>query len=187
MVMYDVTTLHFEVTDEDEGPEGLRKVGMSKEHRVDPHVQVGLLVDPTGFPLEAYLFEGNTAETKTVVPVLEGFQRHHQITDLVVVADAGMLSAGKPERDRGCRVLLTSSAPGSPRLPTTWPSTSRPTATTSPTARSSSPRTKRTEFVGLLTAAGCNSMIERWPNQQSTSVDRFPGGFHRRTQRRSSC
>jgi hypothetical protein len=51
MVMYDVTTLHFEVTDEDD----LRKVGMSKEHRVDPQVQVGLLVDPSGFPLEAHL------------------------------------------------------------------------------------------------------------------------------------
>jgi hypothetical protein len=94
MVMYDVTTLHFEVTDEDEGPDGLRKVGMSKEHRVDPQVQVGLLVDPSGFPLEAHLFEGNTAETKTIIPVLEAFQKRHSITDLVVVADAGMLSAG---------------------------------------------------------------------------------------------
>ena len=34
---------------------------MRKEHRVDPQIQVGLLVDPTGFPLEAHLFEGNTA------------------------------------------------------------------------------------------------------------------------------
>lgn len=80
MVMYDVTTLHFEVTDEDD----LRKVGMSKEHRVDPQVQVGLLVDPSGFPLEAHLFEGNTAETKTIVPVLEAFQKRHGIADLVV-------------------------------------------------------------------------------------------------------
>jgi Transposase DDE domain len=89
MVMYDVTTLHFEITDEDE----LRKVGMSKEHRVDPQVQVGLLVDPSGFPLEAHLFEGNQAETKTIIPVLQAFQKRHGITDLVVVADAGMLSA----------------------------------------------------------------------------------------------
>jgi hypothetical protein len=40
LVLYDVTTLHFERGDEDE----LRKVGMSKEHRVGPQVQVGLLV-----------------------------------------------------------------------------------------------------------------------------------------------
>jgi len=94
VVMYDVTTLHFEISDEDEGDRGLRKVGMSKEHRVDPQVQVGLLVDPSGFPLEAHLFEGNTAETKTIIPVLEAFQKRHGISDLVVVADAGMLSAG---------------------------------------------------------------------------------------------
>ena len=67
--MYDCTTLHFETSDEDAGPHGLRKVGMSKEHRVDPQAQVGLLVDPSGFPLEVHLFEGNTAETTTLLPV----------------------------------------------------------------------------------------------------------------------
>ena len=88
MVGYDVTTLHFE-SDEDD----LRKVGMSKEHRVDPQIQVGLLVDPGGFPLEMHVFEGNKAETKTLIPVLEAFQTRHGVTDMVVVADAGMLSA----------------------------------------------------------------------------------------------
>lgn len=90
LVMYDVTTLHFEIGDEDQ----LRKVGMSKEHRVDPQVQVGLLVDQSGFPLEVQLFEGNKAETTTLVPVLEAFQRRYGLTGIVVVADAGMLSAG---------------------------------------------------------------------------------------------
>jgi hypothetical protein len=89
LVMYDVTTLHFETGDEDE----LRKVGMSKEHRVDPQVQVGLLVDPGGFPLEVHLFEGNTAETSTLLPVLRAFQERHGVSGMVVVADAGMLSA----------------------------------------------------------------------------------------------
>jgi hypothetical protein len=50
-----VTTLQFEVGDEDD----LRRVGTSKEHRVDPQVQVGLLIGPGGFPLEVHLFEGN--------------------------------------------------------------------------------------------------------------------------------
>jgi Transposase DDE domain len=89
LVLYDCTTLHFENEDEDE----LRRVGMSKEHRVDPQVQVGLLVDPVGFPLEVHLFEGNAAETKTLVPVLASFQARHGVADMVVVADAGMLSA----------------------------------------------------------------------------------------------
>lgn len=89
-VLYDVTTLHFENDDED----ALRRVGMSKEHRVDPQVQVGLLVDPAGLPLEMHLFEGNKAETTTLIPVLRAFQDRHHISDVVVVADAGMLSAG---------------------------------------------------------------------------------------------
>src|SRR5450759_2807846 len=89
LVLYDVTTLHFETDAEDD----LRRVGMSKEHRVDPQVQVGLLVDPGGFPLEVHLFEGNKAETTTLIPVLTAFQARHGVTDMVVVADAGMLSA----------------------------------------------------------------------------------------------
>jgi hypothetical protein len=89
LILYDVTTLHFEAEHEDK----LRKVGMSKERRVDPQVQVGLLVDRSGFPLEVHCFSGNTAETSTLLPVLEAFRQRHQAADLVVVADAGMLSA----------------------------------------------------------------------------------------------
>ena len=89
LILYDVTTLHFEAENED----SLRKVGMSKERRVDPQVQVGLLVDRSGFPLEVHCFEGNTAETSTLLPVLNGFRERHKATDLVVVADAGMLSS----------------------------------------------------------------------------------------------
>jgi hypothetical protein len=63
---------------------------------VDPKVQVGLLVDPGGFPLEVHLFEGNKAETTTLVPVLHQFQSRHGIADMVVAADAGMLSAANP-------------------------------------------------------------------------------------------
>jgi transposase len=54
---------------------------------------VGLLVDRQGFPLEIGCFEGNKAETLTIVPIVKAFQTRHQITDMVVVADAGMLSA----------------------------------------------------------------------------------------------
>src|SRR3954451_4064367 len=85
-----VTTLYFETPRED----GLRKVGMSKERRVDPQVTVGLLTDRSEFSLAVHLFEGNKAETKTVVPVLTDFRdQHPDATDVIVVADAGMLSA----------------------------------------------------------------------------------------------
>ena len=76
LILYDVTTLHFENGEEDD----LRRVGMSKEHRVDPQVQVALLVDPGGFPLEVHVFEGNKAETTTLIPVLTAFQARHDVT-----------------------------------------------------------------------------------------------------------
>jgi Transposase DDE domain len=89
LVLYDLTTLHFETDVEDR----LRKVGMSKERRVDPQVTVGLLTTASGFPLEVHLFEGNKGETTTLIPVLTAFAERHHVPDLVVVADAGMLSA----------------------------------------------------------------------------------------------
>ena len=67
---------------------------MSKERRVDPQVTVGLLTDRSGFPLAVHLFEGNKAETKTVGPVLTGFRDQlPHAGEVIVVADAGMLSA----------------------------------------------------------------------------------------------
>jgi hypothetical protein len=90
LCLYDVTTLYFEAEKED----GLRKVGYSKERRVDPQIVVGLLVDRYGFPLEIGCFEGNKPEKHTLVPMIEQFQARHQIEGVVVVADAGMLSAG---------------------------------------------------------------------------------------------
>jgi hypothetical protein len=91
LLLYDVTTLYFEAENEDD----LRKVGYSKERRVDPQIVVGLLVDRSGFPLEIGCFEGNTAETTTLVPIITAFAERHDLTDtpIVVAADAGMLSA----------------------------------------------------------------------------------------------
>nr|WP_196780992.1 IS1634 family transposase [Nocardioides sambongensis] len=89
LCLYDVTTLYFEAEKEDD----LRKVGYSKERRVDPQVVVGLLVDRRGFPLEIGCFEGNKAETLTMIPIIKAFQKRHGVSDMAVVADAGMLSA----------------------------------------------------------------------------------------------
>jgi hypothetical protein len=89
LVLYDVTTLYFEAENEDE----LRKVGFSKERRVDPQIVVGLLVDRRGFPLEIGCYEGNKAETQTIIPIVKQFAERHHLADMVVVADAGMLSA----------------------------------------------------------------------------------------------
>ncbi|GAB3617138.1 IS1634-like element ISMsm6 family transposase [Okibacterium endophyticum] len=112
LVLYDVTTLYFEAEHEDR----IRKVGMSKERRVDPQILVGLLVDAGGFPLEIHAFPGNKGETLTLLPVLDAFRARHAVEELVVVADAGMLSAANLNavEDAGFKFIVgsrTSSAP----------------------------------------------------------------------------
>jgi len=88
LVLYDVTTLYFEVQEGD----SYRRPGLSKERRLEPQIVIGLLVDQLGFPLGLQSFEGNTAETKTIIPVLEQFQKEHHLEKVTVVADAAMLS-----------------------------------------------------------------------------------------------
>ncbi|NJC23789.1 hypothetical protein BJ994_002865 [Arthrobacter pigmenti] len=77
MMLYNVMTLHLENKDKDD----LRKIGMSKEHRIDP--QIGLLVDPGGFPLEAHLFE-EKERNHHAYSGLTSFHERHGVTDMVV-------------------------------------------------------------------------------------------------------
>ncbi|WP_216353875.1 IS1634 family transposase [Arthrobacter sp. SRS-W-1-2016] len=112
LCLYDVTTLYFEAEKED----GLRKVGYSKERRVDPQIVVGLLVDRNGFPLEIGCYEGNRAEQTTIIPIVKQFQDRHGIGDMVVVADAGMLSAANLAalEEAGLRFIVGSRAVKAP-------------------------------------------------------------------------
>ena len=86
--LYDVTTLWFETDTGD----GFREPGFSKERRLDPQITVGLLTDATGMPLMIDAFEGNRAETKTMIPLVQRFVAAHGIAGVTVIADAGMLS-----------------------------------------------------------------------------------------------
>ena len=112
LCLYDVTTLYFEAEYEDD----LRKVGFSKERRVDPQVVVGLLVDRNGFPLEIGCYEGNKAETATIIPIVKQFQARHGLSDMVVVADAGMLSTSNLTAldEAGLRFIVGSRAVKAP-------------------------------------------------------------------------
>ena len=112
LVLYDVTTLYFEADKEDD----LRKVGYSKERRVDPQIVVGLLVDRHGFPLEIGCYEPNKAEKQTIVPIVKQFQERHGLAGMVVVADAGMLSASNLTEldDAGLRFVVGSRATKAP-------------------------------------------------------------------------
>jgi hypothetical protein len=88
LVLFDVSTLHFET----DAGDGFREPGFSKEQRLEPQITIGLLTDQSGFPLMVSAFEGNKAETKTMLPVIESFMAAHDLPDVTVVADAGMVS-----------------------------------------------------------------------------------------------
>jgi hypothetical protein len=88
LVLFDVSTLYFET---DVG-DGFREPGFSKERRLEPQIALGLLTDAAGFPLTVQAFEGNKAETATMLPVINAFKAAHRLTDVTVVADAGMVS-----------------------------------------------------------------------------------------------
>ena len=89
LLLYDVTTLYFEIQKED----NYRKPGLSKERRLEPQITVGLLVGRDGFPLEIKSFEGNRAEVKTIMEVLSDFKLRHGLDEITVTADAAMLSS----------------------------------------------------------------------------------------------
>lgn len=83
---YDVTNYYFEIDEPDE----LRKKGVSKEHRPDPIVQMGLFLDSKGIPLNYKLFEGNTNDSVTMRPILSELQDNYNIHKVIVVADKGL-------------------------------------------------------------------------------------------------
>jgi hypothetical protein len=88
LILYDVSTLYFETDKAD----GFREPGFSKERRLEPQITIGLLTDAGGFPLTVRAFEGNKAETATMLPVLKEFMAAYQLSGITVVADAGMIS-----------------------------------------------------------------------------------------------
>jgi transposase len=89
LIFYDVTTLYFEAEQEDE----LRKTGFSKEGKhQQPQIVLGLLVSTGGYPLAYEMFEGNKFEGHTMLPVIEAFKSKYKLKELVVIADAGLMS-----------------------------------------------------------------------------------------------
>jgi hypothetical protein len=118
LVLYDVSTLYFET----DAGDGFREPGFSKERRLEPQITVGLLADASGFPLMVSAFEGNKAETTTMLPVIEAFMQAHQLADVTVVADAGMVSAAnqKAIEDAGLSFILGARIPDVPYVVAQW-------------------------------------------------------------------
>jgi hypothetical protein len=118
LVLYDVSTLYFEA---DEG-DGFRESGFSKERRLEPQITLGLLTDRAGFPLMVSAFEGNKAETKTLLPVIESFMAAHQLPDVTIVADAGMVSEANQKQIEaaGLSFILGMKIPHVPYVVKQW-------------------------------------------------------------------
>jgi hypothetical protein len=118
LVLYDVSTLYFETGQGD----GFRESGFSRERRLEPQITIGLLTGQDGFPLMVSAFEGNKAETKTMLPVIEAFMTAHQLPDVTVVADSGMVSESnqKDIEAAGLSFILGARIPYVPYLVAQW-------------------------------------------------------------------
>ena len=89
-VFYDVTNYYFEIDNNDD----FRKKGVSKEHRPNPIVQMGLFMDSLGLPMCYGLFPGNTNDCLTLKPMVQKLQKTYSVGRVIVVADKG-LNTGK--------------------------------------------------------------------------------------------
>ena len=118
LVLYDVSTLYFET----DAGDGFREPGFSKERRLEPQITLGLLTDASGFPLMVEAFEGNKAETKTMLPVITSFMAAHRLADVTVVADAGMISEANQHaiEDAGLSFILGTRIPDEPYIVKQW-------------------------------------------------------------------
>ena len=89
-VYYDVTNYYFEIDEPDE----LRRKGVSKEHKPNPIVQMGLFMDSMGMPISYGLFPGNTNDCTTMIPLMLEIKKTYAIGRIIVVADKIMNTSG---------------------------------------------------------------------------------------------
>ena len=88
VLYYDCTNYYFEIEDEDE----FRKYGISKEHRPNPIIQMGMFMDADGIPLAFSLFEGNQNEQPSMSPLEQKIIKDFDTSDFIVCTDAGLSS-----------------------------------------------------------------------------------------------
>jgi len=104
ILYYDCTNYFFEIEQEDE----LRKYGVSKEHRPNPIVQMGLFMDGDGIPLAFSINKGNTNEQVTLKPLEEQILSDFNLSKFVVCTDAGLASTDNRKFNNiGGRAFIT--------------------------------------------------------------------------------
>ena len=93
LVFYDVTNFYFEIEDPDDDideEKGIRKMGVSKEERKSPIVQMGLFMDEQGFPISVEMFPGNTLDHQTVIGALKASVDNMKYERFIFIGDRGM-------------------------------------------------------------------------------------------------
>jgi transposase len=88
ILYYDCTNYFFEIGQED----GLKQYGISKEHRPNPLVQMGLFMDGDGIPLAFEINAGNTNEQTTLIPLEKKILSDFKHSRFIVCTDAGLSS-----------------------------------------------------------------------------------------------
>lgn len=107
LVFFDTTSIYFE----GQGGDNLGKRGFSKDHRPDlRQMIVGVIVDDKGRPVCCEMWPGNTADVKTLIPIVEKMRKRFGIRSFCIVADRGMISADTIEAlqasDESIRYIL---------------------------------------------------------------------------------
>jgi len=104
ILYYDCTNYFFEIEQED----GFKKYGVSKEHRPNPIVQMGLFMDGDGIPLAFSINKGNTNEQVTLTPLEEQILSDFNLSKFVVCTDAGLASTDNRKFNNiGGRAFIT--------------------------------------------------------------------------------
>ena len=90
LVFFDTTSLYFEGT----GGDSIGQRGFSKDHRPDlKQMVLGVIIDDKGLPICCEMWPGNTADVKSLLPVVESIRNRFGIRSFCIVADRGMISA----------------------------------------------------------------------------------------------
>lgn len=104
ILYYDCTNYFFEIEQED----GLKQYGVSKEHRPNPIVQMGLFMDGDGIPLAFCINKGNTNEQITLKPLEEKIIADFGLSKFIVCTDAGLASTSNRKfNDKQDRAFIT--------------------------------------------------------------------------------
>ncbi len=102
IIYYDVTNFYFEMEEPDEDlqdeegmviKKSIRKMGVSKEERKQPIVQIGLFLDDNGIPIAIDSFPGYTLDHLTLIPALKNNIDDLELSRFILIGDCGMCNA----------------------------------------------------------------------------------------------